>query len=72
MTRELRERDEKYGLVLANGGTMTYQHVLLLSAEAPRQSYPERNPLPEIITDVSVPTVDETAEGEAVVEVSSM
>jgi hypothetical protein len=70
MTRELRERDEKYGLVLANGGTMTYQHVLLMSAEGPKHSYPDRNPLPDIITDVPVPAIDETAKGEAVVEVS--
>ena len=30
--------------------------------------YPDRNPLPELITDVPVPPVDEQAEGEATVE----
>lgn len=70
MTRELRERDKKYGLILANGGNMTYQHVLLLSAEPSKVSYPDNNPLPNVIADVPVPIVDETAEGEAVIEVS--
>jgi hypothetical protein len=72
MTRELRERDRKYGLVLANGGNMTYQHVLLLSAEPRKDNapYPDKNPLPDIITDVPVPTIQENAEGEAVIEVS--
>lgn len=73
MTRNLRERDpkHKHGLVLANGGNMTYQHVLLLSAEPPLPDrvYPERNPIPDVVTDVPVPVVEEVAEGEAVVEV---
>jgi hypothetical protein len=70
MTRELRERDAKHGLILANGGNMTYQHVLCLSSE-PRKDgkgYPQANPLPDVITDVPVPEVVEHAEGEAVVE----
>ncbi len=72
MTRELREIDarNKNGLVLANGGNMTYQHVLILSG-SPRKdgkAYPEKNPLPPTITDVPVPKVVEDAEGEAVVE----
>jgi hypothetical protein len=48
---------------------MTYQHVLLLSAVAPSQPYPSKNPLPPIITDIPVPTTVEKANGEAVVEV---
>lgn len=69
MTRNLRERTPTYGLVLANGGTMTYQHVLVLSAVAPSQPYPSKNPLPPIITDIPVPTTVEKANGEAVIEV---
>ncbi|OBT65909.1 hypothetical protein VE03_05447 [Pseudogymnoascus sp. 23342-1-I1] len=68
MTRNLRERTPTYGLVLANGGTMTYQHVLLLSAVAPSQPYPSQNPLPPIITDVPVPAIVEEANGEATIE----
>lgn len=69
MTRNLRERTPTYGLVLANGGTMTYQHVLLLSAVAPSQPYPSKNPLPPIITDIPVPDIVQKANGEAVIEV---
>ncbi|OBT81920.1 hypothetical protein VE02_09682 [Pseudogymnoascus sp. 03VT05] len=68
MTRNLRERTPTYGLVLANGGTMTYQHVLLLSAVAPSQPYPSKNPLPPIITDIPVPVTVEVANGEATIE----
>ena len=70
MTRELRKGDKvKNGLVLANGGVATYQHVVILSS-SPRGDnvYPQENPLPEVITDIPVPVVDDSAEGEAVVE----
>lgn len=51
---------------------MTYQHVLLLSAEPRKDNapYPDRNPLPDLVTDVPVPTIEEQAAGEAVIEVS--
>ena len=71
MTRELREKDtrQKNGLVLANGGNMTYQHVLILSGSPRKEgAYPTNNPLPEMITDVPVPKVLEEAEGAATVE----
>lgn len=71
MTRELREKDarQKHGLVLANGGNMTYQHVLILSGSPRKEgTYPTSDPLPEMITDVPVPKVVEEAEGAAVVE----
>lgn len=48
---------------------MTYQHVLLLSAVAPSQPYPSKNPLPPIITDIPVPDIVQKANGEAVIEV---
>ncbi len=72
MVRELRKGNSHYGLVLANGGMMTYQHVVCLSS-LPRNDgspYPAKNPLPDVITDVPVPTVDGEAEGEATIEVS--
>ena len=70
MTRELRKGKAKNGLVLANGGMVTHQHVVCLSTE-PRKdgsAYPEKNPLPHLVEDVYCPPVDERVEGEAVVE----
>ena len=85
MTRQLRQmrasdnvhHRRKNGLVLANGGVLTYQHVLVLSTQ-PRPNaspYPESNPLPEELTpevlklsNVSIPELDQRATGEAVVE----
>ncbi|KAF2403124.1 hypothetical protein EJ06DRAFT_528081 [Trichodelitschia bisporula] len=70
MVRELRQSEGKNGLVLANGGWVTYQHVVCLSS-APRRdgsAYPVEDVLPELITDVPVPEVEVSPEGEAVVE----
>ncbi len=72
MTRQLRAGKGKHGLVLANGGVMTYQHVICLSSSprGDRSLYPASPPLPDVITDVPVPTVQVEAEGEASIEVS--
>lgn len=72
MMRHLRSGKARNGLVLANGGWVTYQHVVILSSNARKDGspYPAQAPLPEIVTDVQVPTVDEVAEGVATVEVS--
>jgi hypothetical protein len=76
MVREMRKArgkgEKKNGLVLANGGVATHQHVVCLSSE-PRgdgSAYPDANPLPEMVTDVFVPKVVESVNGEqeAVVE----
>ena len=72
MVRQLRRGPGKNGLVLANGGVVTYQNVVCLSS-SPRKdgsSYPATAPLPGLITDVQVPVVVEKAEGGATVEVS--
>jgi hypothetical protein len=73
MVRELRKGNGRHGLVLANGGVATYQYVVCLSTQGRNDGspYPDKNPLPDIITDVPVPPVDSQAEGEATVEVSS-
>lgn len=70
MTRELRKGKTRNGLVLANGGTVTHQHVVCLSTSSRKDGsfYPEKNPLPHLIDDVFCPPVDGHAEGEAVVE----
>ncbi|OAL55831.1 hypothetical protein IQ07DRAFT_676084 [Pyrenochaeta sp. DS3sAY3a] len=69
MTRQLRQKKGRTGLVLCNGGVLSYQYVVLLSTE-PRKSgeYPRENPLPPQITDVPAPELVLNAEGEAVVE----
>ena len=72
MVRQLRKGNGKTGLVLANGGVVTYQHVVCLSSSPRRDGtpYPTSAPLPEMITDVQSPDVDEYADGDATVEVS--
>ncbi|RMZ77389.1 hypothetical protein DV738_g4349, partial [Chaetothyriales sp. CBS 135597] len=67
MTRALRSGRGKNGLILANGGIVTYQFVICLSSQ-PRKDggpYPKKNPLPESITNVPVPRIEEHPEGEA-------
>ena len=72
MVRYLRSRPAQYGLVLANGGVVSYQHVVCLST-LPRKdgsAYPKENPLPPYITDIPVPSISTQPEGEAIIEVS--
>lgn len=69
MVRKLRKREAKKGLVLANGGMVTYQYVVCLSSQPRNSPYPDRNPLPDLLKDDPVPPVDDNAEGEAVIEV---
>jgi hypothetical protein len=72
MTRAIRKGKGKKGLVLCNGGWLSYQYAVILSKEPRRKgNYPARNPLPGEITDVEVPeiAVGMEAEGEVVVEV---
>ena len=60
----------KKGLVLCNGGVLSYQHVVVLGTEPRGSPYPVGNPLPEVLDDIAVPALAEQAEGECVVEVS--
>ncbi|KIW15973.1 hypothetical protein PV08_06023 [Exophiala spinifera] len=72
MTRQLRQGKGRNGLILANGGWVTYQHVLCLSTMRRRggTAYPDHAPLPDHVTDVPIPQVDIKVEGdqEAVIE----
>lgn len=70
MVRVLRKGTARNGLVLANGGMVTYQYVVCLSNEPRNSPYPDRNLLPDLLDDKPVPTVEEKAEGAGVVEVS--
>jgi len=71
MVRELRLGHGRNGLILANGGVLTYQHAVCLSSRPrPDESpYPSQNPLPPYIKDVPVPSISAQAEGEAIIEV---
>ena len=72
MVRELRRGTSQNGLILANGGVITYQHVICLSSRPRRDGspYPDEKPLPSYMTGTKVPTIVAQAEGEAVIEVS--
>jgi len=70
MARQLRAGKGRNGLILANGGVLSYQHVICLSTH-PRKdgsSYPSANPLPETITDIPVPSIEDKPEGYATIE----
>jgi hypothetical protein len=70
MVRHLRSGSGKTGLVLANGGSVTYQHVVCLS-NSPRSdgsAYPSKNPLPENLESEPHPVTDVGAEGEVEIE----
>lgn len=77
MTRQLRQRKNKgkgsKGLILANGGVLTYQHVVVLSS-TPREDgsvYPAVNPLSAGKTMDAAPTIAAEAKGPATIEVCS-
>ena len=73
MVRELRGGHGQNGLILANGGVLTYQHAICLSTRPRRDgsAYPDKNPLPSHVTDIPIPKITVQAEeGEAIIEVS--
>lgn len=73
MVREMRKGRYQQGLVLANGGIMTYQYAVCLSTK-PRYDgspFPVEDILPAAIIDLPIPQIDEVAEGDAVIEVSN-
>lgn len=75
MTRQIRKGSYKTGLVLANGGVVTYQHVLCLSS-APRSdgsAYPGGNAQPVLAEgDATPPPFDEVAQGAATIETATV
>lgn len=70
MVRELRTGHGQNGLILANGGVLTYQHAVCLSRFPRRGSsaYPKEDPLPPHAADGQIPAIDALAEGEASIE----
>lgn len=69
MSRKLRARTAKTGLVLANGVVLSYQHALCLSSEPRREglAYPDSRGSSGAVVGVLAP-VEPFAQGEAVVE----
>ena len=70
MTRQLRShsRESKTGLILANGGVLSYQHVVILSSTPRNKPYPNKTPLPEHCDQLSTSNFEKVAEGEAIIE----
>jgi hypothetical protein len=77
MVRQLGTNTEKKtGLVLANGGWLSYQHVVCLPSNSRPKAlgpYPERNPLLPLTVDWQIPQIpqicgDGEADGNAVIE----
>lgn len=69
MSRQLRARKVKNGLVLANGGFLSYQHALCLSSGPRREgsSYPDSRDSSSVVVGAPAP-VEAFVQGEAVVE----
>lgn len=69
MTRQLRAGKGKKGLVLCNGGVLSYQYVVVLGTEPRSSPYPVANALLELVNDIEVPELAERPEGQCDVEV---
>lgn len=69
MTRQLRSGKGKKGLVLCNGGVLSYHYAVVLGTEPRGTEYPVGDALPELVSDDAVPELAERAEGQCVVEV---
>ncbi|RLL98083.1 hypothetical protein CFD26_106230 [Aspergillus turcosus] len=69
MVRQLRQGKGRHGLILANGGILTYQHALCLST-APREDglYPDNREDPWLVATERGPPVSAIADGEAAIE----
>ncbi|OQU96341.1 hypothetical protein CLAIMM_02438 isoform 2 [Cladophialophora immunda] len=70
MVRQLRHLHgpSRKGLILANGGFMTYQYALCLSNEPGSRQYPKQNPLPEVWPEGTAVPLDPEPQGEATIE----
>lgn len=71
MVRRLRQGAGHNGLILANGGFLSYQHAICISTR-PRKtpdSYPDSGALHSGPAD-PIPPIDSEAEGEAKIEVN--
>jgi hypothetical protein len=72
MTRQLRAGKGRKGLVLCNGGVLSYMHAVVLSSEPRAEGgYPVDEGLPAVLESGDAPRVTTEPGGEAVVEVCS-
>ena len=73
MVRQLREGRGLHGLVLANGGVVTYEHTVCLSSQSPKPgwAYPVHNSPIESAVSVPSPEIELHPSGLGVIEVSS-
>ena len=72
MVRLVRNGVHNTGMVVANGGYMTYHHAVCLSRYAPdplKPGYAETVPLPSILNDIPVPDFEHKPNGVALIEV---
>lgn len=70
MTRALREGEGMTGLVLCNGGVMSYQHAVVLSKHPGASGVYPLETSAQRGRELAVPEIEERPEGEATVEVS--
>lgn len=72
MVRQLRRGQGQNGLILANGGILTYQHAICLSSRPPSNGimYPNVQNAHQVAIEVPISRVTHVAEGDAVIEVS--
>ncbi|KAH0276763.1 hypothetical protein KCU91_g3641, partial [Aureobasidium melanogenum] len=68
MTRELRKDTKKFGLVLANGGVLTHQNVIILAKQPNKASIPYADQDSHADIDLTVPAFVEKAQGQATIE----
>ncbi|BAE55574.1 unnamed protein product [Aspergillus oryzae RIB40] len=70
MVRQLRRGQGRNGLILANGGILTYQHAICLSSRPPSNGimYPNVQNAHQVAIEVPIPRVTHVAEGDAVIE----
>lgn len=72
MVRLFRRGKGRKGLVLANGGVLTYHHAVVMSNTPPGAHHriPGANPLKAVIDDIPIPPLDTKPHGAAAIEVS--
>lgn len=70
MVRQLRQGVGRNGIILANGGVLSYQHAICISSQPRRNNtpYPDSNAIRNMVKEV-VPVIDMAAEGKATIEV---
>ncbi|KAE8372227.1 hypothetical protein BDV26DRAFT_286128 [Aspergillus bertholletiae] len=69
MVRQLRGGKSRNGLILANGGVLTYQHAICLSSLVPSSNqYPRVQHSHPAAVEASVPRITNVAEGDAIIE----